>query len=100
MDISMGSPEPFDTHWGVILAFNSLLYLCLSIFTCCLLLGTFHGYAWPLCCVGGCGHTFGSCVHLACVIVTGNIRFSDEGKYCAENEMQVDGNTTFKDQGK
>ena len=44
----------FDTKWSVILAFNSILYLCATIFTCCFCVGIF---AWPCSACACIGHT-------------------------------------------
>ena len=72
------------TQWSVILAFNSILYLCLSISTLCLFLGSFFP---PLLCCGICGHCFGGCGALAALIVTGVFRFQTAGADCAENSV-------------
>ena len=89
----MGAADPeYDTKWTVLLAFNSILFLSLSICTLLLFLGSFFP---PLLCCGCCGHTFGGCAMLACVIVTGVFRFQSEGEKCADK-----GGELFEDHGK
>ena len=81
-----------NTQWSVILAFNAILYLVLSICTVLLIIGSVFP---PLLCCGCLGHTFGGCGMLACVIVTGVFRYQSEGKNCADNGVDL-----FKDHGK
>ena len=71
----------FNTKWSVLLAYNSIFYLILSICTVLIILGSFF---WPLACCGMIGHCCGVIPHLACLIVTGVFRFSEDGKACAE----------------
>ena len=98
-DGSISGVEFIDTKWSVLLKFNSFLYLIHCILTFLVLLGA-TGILWPCCLLGGCGHCFSGCAHLACVIVTGVFRFSDEGERCAKNESLLDTDgTTFKDAG-
>ena len=61
-----------DTQWSMVLTFNSILYLCLSIITVCQCLGA---WVWPLCCCSGIGICLGAFAHTACIIVTGVFRF-------------------------
>ena len=81
-----------DTKWSVILGFNAILYLVLSVCTALLVIGHFFP---PLACIGCLGHAFGSCVMLACIIVTGIFRYSAKGKSCADSGPEL-----FKDHGK
>ena len=98
---SDGSFQPnfIDTKWSVLLAFNSFFFLVHCIMTFLVILGA-TGILWPCCILGGCGHCFGGCAHLACLIVTGVFRFSTEGEKCAEHQgpLDTDG-TTFSDLG-
>ena len=71
------------------MAFNSILYLILSICTGLLIIGSFFP---PLLICGCIGHMFGGCAILACVIVTGVFRYTGDGKDCAKSEL-----TLFKD---
>ena len=93
------SAEFIDTKWSVLLAFNSYFFLIHCILTFLVMLGA-TGVLWPCCILGGCGHCCGGCAHLACIIVTGVFRFSDEGERCAESKgfLDTDG-TTFGDLG-
>ena len=93
------APEFIDTKWSVLLAFNSYFFMLHCIMTFLILLGV-TGILWPCCILGGCGHCFGGCAHLACIIVTGVFRFSDEGERCAESKgiFTTDGDT-FEDLG-
>ena len=43
----------FNTKWSVLLAYNSIFYLILSICTVLIILGSFF---WPLACCGMIGH--------------------------------------------
>ena len=70
-----------DTKWSIVLSFNALLYLILSISTVFLVVGTFW---WPLICCGALGHCLGGCAMFACIVVTGVFRYTTEGKLCAE----------------
>ena len=80
--------EPLDTKWTFMLALNSMVYLCLTAFTLCLMVGTF----WSPCSyVGGCGHFFGGCAQLATIVITGMLRYSLNGKRCADEFMTEDG---------
>ena len=98
-DGSLAGVEFINTKWSVLLAFNSYLYLIHCILTFLVLLGS-TGILWPCCVLGGCGHCFSGCAHLALVIVTGVFRFSDEGERCAKNKglLNTDG-TTFEEMG-
>ena len=84
-----------DTQWTTLLAFNSILYLIMSILTILIMLSYFVPV---LALIGGCCHSLACCAHLACIIVTGVFRYSDDGKKCAEltelgakvNDDQID----------
>ena len=83
------SAQLIDTKWSVILAFNSYFFLLHAIMTFLVLLGA-TGILWPCCICGTCGHCFAGCAHLACIVVTGVFRFSDEGERCADYEGPLD----------
>ena len=76
-----GGTADLDTKWTTLLAFNSILYLILSILTLLIMLGYFLA---PLMYVGGIAHSCGCCAHLAAIICTGVWRYSDDGKKCAD----------------
>ena len=82
------------TGWGVILAYASILYLILGIFTVCLAL-SFYVNIFACCAV--CGHCWGQCAHFALIIVTGVFRFSESGDKCAErtDRIMLDDDTTW-----
>ena len=69
-----------DTQWTTLLAFNSILYLLFSIFIVCLMISYFVG---PFVYIGACGLCCSGCANLACIITTGVLRYSAEGKLCA-----------------
>ncbi len=75
-----------DTQWSVILAFNSILNLCLTIFVLCTCVGSVFA---PLLCLTTCGHCFGNCAYFAAIITTGVIRYSTDGKMCQRSDNYV-----------
>ena len=80
----------------MILAYASILYLLLGIFTLCLGLSYWVNI---FACCAVCGHCWGQCAHFALIIVTGVFRYSDSGKNCAEIPWGIDEDTTFEDHG-
>ena len=90
--------EYIDTKWSVILAFNSYFYLVHCIMTLLVLCGA-TGVLWPCCCLGGCGHCFSPCAHIAAIVVTGVFRLNDNGELCSKNKAVVDGDLTFEEMG-
>ena len=74
-----------DTKWSVVLSFNAIFYMFHCVLTLFIMIGS-HDALWPMCMMGGAGHCVGSCVHLACIIVTGVFRFNAEGERCAESK--------------
>lgn len=78
---------------------NSILFLCLSIFTLLILLGIL----WPpaLVIAAFC-HLIGVFAYLGCTFSTGVLRHSDDGTECAKREtpatLEANG-STFKDHG-
>ena len=95
-DGTLLAPDIFNSKWMVFLHFNSYLYLSLGISVILMLLGTFF---MPLWCCGCCGGICGGLAHLACIIVTGVFRFNKEGEKCAEQEVAINDDVTFKDHG-
>ncbi len=75
-----------DTRWSLVLAMNSILYLCLSVFTVLMLVGALW---WPLACGGSIGHCCGGWVQALIIIMTGAYRYSEDGNLCAQNEAFV-----------
>ena len=71
-----------DTQWSKILTMNSILYLCLSIFTVFMILGLYY---LPLLCSGCSCHCLGSLAQLICIIFTGVNSYSRATKLCIEN---------------
>ena len=76
------------------MAYASILYLILGLFTVCLALSF---YVNIIACLPVCGHCWGQCAHFALIIVTGVFRFSESGDACAESErrIMVDDSTTW-----
>ena len=72
-----------DTQWSKILIMNSILYLCLSVFTLFMVLG----YCFlPLLCSGCMCHCLGGIAQLICIIFTGVNRYSRASERCLENQ--------------
>ena len=71
-----------STKWSTILAFNSVLYLCLAVFTVICFIGA---TCQPLICGAVLGHCCGGCAQFICIIMTGAYRYSEQGEACAEN---------------
>ena len=90
-----------DTRWTVILGLNSITYLVLSVSTLFLVITI---QCWPAGCIGVFGHILGACSHIAAIATTASLRYSAEGKDCAEVDSQLGGDNdygwTFKDHGK
>jgi len=82
LDLGRGlqSDAVMDTQWTTLLAFNSILYLLFSIFIVCLMISYFVG---PFVYIGACGLCCSGCANLACIITTGVLRYSADGKLCA-----------------
>ena len=81
----------------MLLTFNSILYLILTIFSICQCIGT---YAAPFCIFATVGQCTMVLVHLACIILTGVFRLSSEGEACANDSVAVAGSDwTFKEHG-
>ena len=71
-----------DTQWSKTLIMNSILYLCLSIFTLFLLFGF---YFLPLLSCGCMFHCCGSFAQLICIVFTGVNSYSRASERCSEN---------------
>ena len=95
---STGVSELGDTKWTVIFTFNTIVYACMVTFAFCQILGTFF---WPLCLCACSGHCCLAIAHIACIIVTGVLRYQSEGEKCAKNgyDLGEDFDWTFKDHG-
>merc|ERR1712079_58388 len=86
-----------DTTWSLIFALNGGVYLTLTILTLCLICSAIIG---PLAICGACLIGCAQCAHLAALIVTGVLRYSDDGKECASRDTQkVSEDVTFADVG-
>ena len=88
-----------NTQWSILIIFNSVLYLCHSVFTLCFCVGVF---LWPLICCGAIGHSLGALAQIASIVITGLFRYRSEGAACAETMVVIDieDGTTFEDHGK
>ena len=80
------SASTLDTQWSFLLAFNSILYVCLGLFTLFLCSSSLLR---PCIIAGACGHFFGFCTHLAGIIITGILRFGRDGELCSFNTDDV-----------
>ena len=85
-----------DTAWTLVYGFNGGVYMSLTILTLCLVCSALIG---PLAFCGACLIGCAQCGHLAALIVTGVLRYSDDGKACADNPTAVNSDVTFKDIG-
>ena len=94
---STGGPgEEIETNWTFVYALNCFLYLSLSVISIALLLGA---WLWPLRVVGCLGHCIGLIAHIAAIVVTGVMRYGDEGGACSERDVayNTDGDTFKED---
>lgn len=85
-----------DTAWTLVYGFNGGVYMSLTILTLCLVCSALIG---PLAFCGACLIGCAQCGHLAALIVTGVLRYSDDGKACADNPTPVNADVTFADIG-
>ena len=98
---SLGSQAGYmlemNTKWSVVLAFNSILYLLLTITTLSIVLGSCF---MPALAFAACGLCCGGMAELAAIIVTAVMRYSRDGERCAKYTMAVATNgDTFEDHG-
>ena len=92
-----GSLPSLDTKWSVVLTLNSILYLVLVLTTLSTVLGAFFK---PFLAFSVCGCCCGLGAELAAIIVTGVMRYSEDGEKCAKHTMTMAANgDTFEDHG-
>ena len=92
-----GSTVEMNTKWSVVLAFNSILYLLLTITTLSIVLGSCF---MPALVFAACGICCGGMAELAAIIVTAVMRYSRDGEKCAKYTLAVASNgDTFEDHG-
>ncbi len=91
-----GEGYPIDTQWSVILAFNSILNLILTVLVLLMCLGSVFA---PIMCLTSCGTCFGNCAYFAAIVTTGVFRYSSDGKACAKSDMYVAEGVKFSEHG-
>ena len=92
----LASMTSVDTAWTAVFALNGGVYLTLTILTLCLVCSALLG---PLALCGACLMGCAQCAHLAALIVTGVLRYSDDGEYCAKYGGPINDSLTFQDVG-
>ena len=75
-----------NTKWSVIFAFNSILYLLMTISTVLMLLSYIEPKLWVL---ASCGPVCGPFAMLACLATTASLRFHIDSKECARNGSEL-----------
>ena len=85
-----------DTHWTLVHTFNGALYITMIGAIVLLFLGTFF---FPIWFCGCCTLIYGNCGHLAALIITGVLRYSDDGSFCAKQKVELADGITFEDHG-
>ena len=73
-------PEYVNTKWTLILAFNSILYLCHVVFT---LLMCLTALVWQLGAIGIICHNIGCLVQVFAIVQSFVYRFHKDGRQCA-----------------
>ena len=78
---------PLETNWTLIYSFNSFLYFALSVISLSVWIGT---WLWPVRVIGICAHSLGAVAHFFAIVMTGVLRFNEEGKECARRDIEYD----------
>ena len=78
-----GDIDSLDTQWTLAYTYNTVLYFSLSVLSCLLIFGS---CSKSIRCAALVGHCLGCFAHLAGIILTGVVRFSEAGKACAEKQ--------------
>ena len=72
-----GDQDSLDTQWTLAYTYNTVLYFSLSVLSMLLIFGSCNK---TIRCTALVGHCLGSFAHLAGIILTGVLRFSEAGK--------------------
>ena len=82
--IKDSTEAPLNTNWTLVFAYNSFLYMGLSLMSLLIWLGI---WSWPLRIFGTVSGFIAGIAHLGGVILTGIMRYSSDGKACADRDI-------------